>query len=413
MLKIGSMGFAKEVLKYLFKSTIALLFWQSDAYCCVCGSSSKDGINCLLECSQCLIRVHQACYGVPAVPKGHWCCRPCRTSSKNIVCVLCGYGGGAMTRALRTRTIVKSLLKAWDIEAKCQRGHTTSTGCFEKEVGAFPPLGYSPDDLFPLLRPESLETSTKDLRKVDMQKQLDVQQRSLYCFSYLKVHNSVTDGVLDATVKQWVHMVCGLWTPTTRCPNVDTMSAFDVSGVSCPRADVVCSVCNRWGGSCIKCRVENCSVQFHPWCAHQKGLLQSETEGVDDENVGFYGRCEFHAVDPICESNQDSVDTETASLEERELTCARTVGYKGRRRDGIRYNPCGQLKSKGGCIVPQEQLNAWIHINDQKFYAQGLPKLSISDVEYDCRVYSSLQYLLHAFTHFFLNFLMIIGELQS
>jgi len=34
-------------------------------------------------------------------------------------------------------------------------------------------------------------------------------------------------------------MVCGLWTPGTRCPNVDTMSAFDVSGVSRPRADVV------------------------------------------------------------------------------------------------------------------------------------------------------------------------------
>ncbi|KAK5817469.1 hypothetical protein PVK06_022393 [Gossypium arboreum] len=27
-------------------------------------------------------------------------------------------------------------------------------------------------------------------------------------------------------------MVCGLWTPGTRCPNVNTMSAFDVPGVS-------------------------------------------------------------------------------------------------------------------------------------------------------------------------------------
>lgn len=30
-------------------------------------------------------QVHQACYGVSKVPKGHWYCRPCRTSSKDIV----------------------------------------------------------------------------------------------------------------------------------------------------------------------------------------------------------------------------------------------------------------------------------------------------------------------------------------
>ena len=46
------------------------------------------------------------------------------------------------------------------------------------------------------------------------------------------VHNSIISGLFDPTVKQWVHMVCGLWTPGTRCPNVDTMSAFDVSGLS-------------------------------------------------------------------------------------------------------------------------------------------------------------------------------------
>ncbi|TKY58110.1 Bromodomain and PHD finger-containing protein 3 [Spatholobus suberectus] len=59
---------------------------NSDAFCCVCRSSSNDKINCLLECSQCLIRVHQACYGVSTLPKkSPWCCRPCRTNSKNIV----------------------------------------------------------------------------------------------------------------------------------------------------------------------------------------------------------------------------------------------------------------------------------------------------------------------------------------
>ncbi len=31
------------------------------------------------------MQVHQACYGVSKVPKGRWYCRPCRTSSKDIV----------------------------------------------------------------------------------------------------------------------------------------------------------------------------------------------------------------------------------------------------------------------------------------------------------------------------------------
>ncbi|RYR31966.1 hypothetical protein Ahy_B01g056943 [Arachis hypogaea] len=34
--------------------------------------------------------------------------------------------------------------------------------------------------------------------------------------------------------------------------------------------DKVCSIYNRWDGSCIECRIVNCLVKFHPWCAHQK-----------------------------------------------------------------------------------------------------------------------------------------------
>ncbi|PPD84346.1 hypothetical protein GOBAR_DD18712 [Gossypium barbadense] len=48
----------------------------------------------------------------------------------------------------------------------------------------------------------------------------------------------VDDQSLVVVVEQWVHMVCGLWTPGTRCPNVNTMSAFDVSGVSRGRENV-------------------------------------------------------------------------------------------------------------------------------------------------------------------------------
>ncbi|XP_052190109.1 uncharacterized protein LOC127799890 isoform X2 [Diospyros lotus] len=346
-----------------------------DAFCCVCGSSNKDEINCLLECSRCLIRVHQACYGVSKVPRGHWYCRPCRASCKDIVCVLCGYGAGAMTRALRSHNIVKSLLKAWNISTDSGPKDTVSAS---EDLGVrFRMLSSSTsgfeNDLFPVIRSVPMQSSAP-VWKVDL----------LKGFESVKVQNSITAGVLDSTVKQWVHMVCGLWTPGTRCPNVDTMSAFDVSGASRPKGNVVCSLCNRPGGSCIQCRVGDCSVRFHPWCAHQKGLLQSEVEGIDNESVGFYGRCKLHVTYPQCDSG-DPVGAESSHPGEKEYSCARTEGYKGRKREGYHQNPPSQSSSRGGCVVPQEQLNAWLHINRQKSCTDGLPKLKISDVEYDCR----------------------------
>ncbi|GMI95088.1 hypothetical protein HRI_003178100 [Hibiscus trionum] len=352
---------------------------DSDVFCCVCGTSNKDKFNCLLECSQCSIRVHQACYGVSKVPKGYWYCRPCKTSSKDVVCVLCGYGGGAMTRALQSHVFVKGLLKAWNAEAECRHMGTSSA---ENMV----------DDQSPVAGNELCNLQCKDLGlsrtalwKKDVQNGLNVIENSSCSVSKLNVYNSVTAGVLDPSVKQWVHMVCGLWTPGTRCPNVNTMSAFDVSGVSRARENVVCSICNRSGGSCIRCRVVDCSVRFHPWCAHQKGLLQSEVEGIDNENVGFYGRCVLHALHPTCESGSDPTHAELSFSRTGESTCARTEGFKGRKQDGFWHNTNDRSRRKSGSFVPQEQLNAWNHINGQKPYLHGLPKLPKSDVEHDCR----------------------------
>lgn len=97
-----------------------------------------------------------------------------------------------MTQALRSQTIVESILRAWN---------------FETESGP---------------------------------------KNELCSVSKTKVHNSITMGLVDSATKQWVHMVCGLWTPETRCPNVDTMSAFDVSGVPVPTADMVSIDNNKW-----------------------------------------------------------------------------------------------------------------------------------------------------------------------
>ncbi|KAJ8751794.1 hypothetical protein K2173_025981 [Erythroxylum novogranatense] len=359
---------------------------DSDSFCCVCGSSNKDEVNFLLQCGQCLIRVHQACYGVSKVPKGYWYCRPCRTTAKDAVCVLCGYSGGAMTQALRSRTIVKSLLKAWNFDRECRKtDHATSRTLHDKlnmlqSVGSISRISKCS-----VVRPLNIKPATSDDWNIDLRDETDVSGHSMDCTRDLKVHNSITAGFLDSTVKQWVHMVCGLWTPGTRCPNVDTMNAFDVSGVSRPRANVVCSICNRPGGSCIQCRVVNCHVPFHPWCASKKGLLQSEIEGVDNEKVGFYGRCVVHATNTSKESVLCADNSETGCQREKKESCARTEGYKGRKRDGFWHNLTDQSKGNGKCLVPQEQLNAWIHINGQKSHALVSSKVPMSDKEYDCR----------------------------
>jgi hypothetical protein len=55
-----------------------------------------------------------------------------------------------------------------------------------------------------------------------------------------------------------------------------------------------------------------------------QGLLQSEIEGVANENVGFYGRCALHATYATSESYCDPINSEIGCQGEKELACART-----------------------------------------------------------------------------------------
>eukprot|EP00268_Persea_americana_P028110 TRINITY_DN27341_c0_g1_i5.p1 TRINITY_DN27341_c0_g1~~TRINITY_DN27341_c0_g1_i5.p1 ORF type:complete len:1728 (+),score=355.07 TRINITY_DN27341_c0_g1_i5:389-5185(+) len=361
-----------------------------DIFCCVCGSSNNDEFNRLLECSCCLIRVHQACYGVSKAPKGCWCCRPCRTKSKNIACVLCGYEGGAMTRALKSQNIVKGLLDAWKGgEEEAAYGNSVAlSDAAQDHLGLLDPIikvGAS--------RPEELElvSLTRPMIKPFSSDVLDANSENVIVMNTyrslrnIQVQNTITAGVLDPTITQWVHVVCGLWTAGTRCPNVNTMSTFDVSGASRPKKNMVCSICSRPGGSCIRCRLPNCSVHFHPWCAHQKGLLQSEIEGVDNDKVGFYGRCLLHATNIGCHTSDHPVDQKEESPKEKDFTCARTEGYKGRKRgEGFRRNFHLNADHSKGCLVSQEQINAWLHINGQKCI-RGHVQPQASEIEHDCR----------------------------
>lgn len=210
-----------------------------------------------------------------------------------------------------------------------------------------------------------------------------------YSNSEFKVNNTITAAVHDPTVPQWVHMVCGLWMPGTRCLNVSTMGIFDVSGAVLPRRKLVCSICNRPGGLCIQCRVEKCSAPFHPWCAHQKGLLQSEIEGDDGDRVGFYGRCMHHGkYENKYSEIAQSGNTLPVNLQlgTEKGTCARTEGYKGRKSwEEYRAELRRKSETNSTKVVSQEQINVWLHINERKSCTRGLIKPPNVDNKTDYR----------------------------
>ena len=132
-----------------------------------------------------------------------------------------------MTQALRSQTIVKSIIRAWNIETESGPNNELCSG-----------YGHSESSSVLVSQPESGQPLASAHCNRGMSYKMDCAESSPIV-SKTKVHNSITMGLADSATKQWVHMVCGLWTPETRCPNVDTMSAFDVSGVPLPTADVV------------------------------------------------------------------------------------------------------------------------------------------------------------------------------
>lgn len=384
--------------------------FEADVPCCVCGDSKEEGINRIVQCGHCMIKVHQACYGVSKIPKSGWTCRACKANLSNIVCVLCGYGGGAMTRAQKTRNVVKSLLQEWqmtnDNSLKVLLGEMarlSSKSDTIDEVSTKPFLGISESSKTGLASPGFSTSNITSFGKEECNKMCfrssledgterdsgQVGKVKKYLNSEFKVNNTITAAVHDPTVPQWVHMVCGLWMPGTRCLNVSTMGIFDVSGAVLPRRKLVCSICNRPGGLCIQCRVAKCSAPFHPWCAHQKGLLQSEIEGDDGDRVGFYGRCMHHGkYENIYSEIAQSGNTLPANLRlgTEKGTCARTEGYKGRKSwEEYRAELRRKSETNSTKVVSQEQINVWLHINERKSCTRGLIKPPNVDNKTDYR----------------------------
>ncbi|KAG0586446.1 hypothetical protein KC19_2G091100 [Ceratodon purpureus] len=378
--------------------------------CDVCGTFSSASYNKLLCCSRCPVKVHQACYGVPKIPKGPWMCRTCKFKVSNPAsptCVLCGYGGGAMTRVQKARPFCLALLQIWR-DLKNENGREPYSDNDDDETL----LAVTNNTQLSRMRSTGGPTRThakKVEKKVKVHKSCDCEEprdASSVCMVCRKDspepgssggnvvrraekgpnasleledwrNNTVGCIVKDAGAKQWAHMVCTLWMPGTRCLNMGTMGVFDVSGVTTSRRKAVCSICKRKGGACIQCRVPKCSTSFHVWCAHEKGLLQSEIVQDGSNQVGFFGRCQSHA--DYCGSELHDEMKEGLYSGTREV-CARTEGYKGRLSLEERAKAQQRMIAEGSTAVTPQQVAAWLRIDERKLSNRRLVKSANSSM---------------------------------
>ncbi|KAI5084250.1 hypothetical protein GOP47_0001165 [Adiantum capillus-veneris] len=351
--------------------------------CCICGASLVQPDNVIVKCYRCGLGVHQACYGIIAVTKRPWICRPCKVHTTNIVCVLCGYGGGAMTRARKSGALAKGLVQAWcDEDAKIGATSNSVAGNAAADRSSVNP---SHCDLGSEQSGSKIQDSVKKDGDMGMSQE-----------DFKVARNIVADGIEDPTVTQWVHVICALWMPGTRCINVETMAAFDVSGVASSARRSVCSICKRAGGACIKCRVPKCGTPFHPWCAHGKGLLQNEAFGGKDDKVGFFGKCLLHGnlleknleeapvaeIVPVAEPTPVAEKTIAESSHDYG-TCSRTQGDYKRGETSFGKKVVDPV-SLG---VLQEDVTAWLSKKENRRSSRRFIKLANSDVKTHYREY--------------------------
>ncbi|XP_024368681.2 uncharacterized protein [Physcomitrium patens] len=382
--------------------------------CDVCGIFTSASYNKLLCCSRCPVKVHQACYGVPKIPKGPWSCRTCKFKVTNPICVLCGYGGGAMTRVHKSRSFCHGLLRVWrDMKDESildsfieddeetllsatknnQLSRNKSTSNLPGKDLKINPTNVRECDSCDCEEPRDENSVRKVCHKDspehrssggNMVKHPDrVVTANSGHESWLR-NNTVRSILKDVAAKQWAHMVCALWMPGTRCLNMGTMGVFDVSNVNASLRKMLCSICHRRGGACIQCRVPNCSTPIHVWCAHEKGLLQSEIVQDGSNRVGFFGKCQTHG--DYCGSESDDVAKEGICTYTRE-SCVRTEGYKGKLSLEERAKAQQRMTLEGGLAVTPEQVTAALRIDVRKISSRRSLKPATSALKCDQREY--------------------------
>ena len=73
---------------------------KPDSRCSVCFDEKFWKENPLVNCNNCNLTVHQACYGIPKIPDSSWLCQTCESQERmaRVKCELCPLKGGALKR---------------------------------------------------------------------------------------------------------------------------------------------------------------------------------------------------------------------------------------------------------------------------------------------------------------------------
>jgi hypothetical protein len=72
--------------------------YDEETVCDVCRDRESEDTNDMIFCDMCNLCVHQACYGLPTIPRGRWLCKTCFIGEQDTPCVLCLNSGGALKR---------------------------------------------------------------------------------------------------------------------------------------------------------------------------------------------------------------------------------------------------------------------------------------------------------------------------
>lgn len=95
----------------------------------------------------------------------------------------------------------------------------------------------------------------------------------------------------------WAHLCCALWIPEVRVGNADKMEPItNLDAIPLGRRNLVCCICKRRIGACIKCTDPLCVIAYHVTCGFQQGLDMKSKLDMATNTVIHQSYCPKHTV---------------------------------------------------------------------------------------------------------------------
>ena len=179
--------------------------------CCICNNGDVEQNQFLLKCEQCLVTVHQNCYGAQVKELYNWVCDACKEMTKeevyNLECFLCPVRGGAFKK----------------IELPIESTFYKNVIDYKHNKIKLPKNNYN------IIIPK------QDYDKIQF---------------------------------AWAHLSCALWNPKINLKNYEKKTGIYIENISYDDFNSYCVLCEKNNcGPTIKCNNDSCNCNFHPECA--------------------------------------------------------------------------------------------------------------------------------------------------